>query len=206
MIYLFGGGTISHVRSHLALCAPAYGTTVRKVSEHLLQHGVPHRPVFTRMADPDSRLETNEDVATALREVLADSDTSGIFFNVALCDYVGEIDGAPSGKYAARLASRAGQQSMTLRPADKLLGQIKATRPDILVIGSKTTANAPAVEQIQLSHRQIQETGVDYVLANDTVSRQCFLVSELDAISLERRQLVARLAALLSEKEVVCAC
>lgn len=26
-IYILGGGTVSHVRAHLALCMPAYGKT-----------------------------------------------------------------------------------------------------------------------------------------------------------------------------------
>jgi len=30
-IEIFGGSTISHVRSHLALCMPAYGGTARKI-------------------------------------------------------------------------------------------------------------------------------------------------------------------------------
>ena len=30
-IDIIGGGTVSHVRNHLALCAPAYGTTSRQL-------------------------------------------------------------------------------------------------------------------------------------------------------------------------------
>jgi hypothetical protein len=26
-VHIFGGGTVAHIANHLALCAPAYGTT-----------------------------------------------------------------------------------------------------------------------------------------------------------------------------------
>ena len=32
-ILVYGGGTVSYVRNHLALCAPAYGSTARKIAE-----------------------------------------------------------------------------------------------------------------------------------------------------------------------------
>ncbi len=32
-IHIIGGGTVSHIRSHLALAAPAYGATARKLVE-----------------------------------------------------------------------------------------------------------------------------------------------------------------------------
>jgi hypothetical protein len=34
-----GGGTVSHVRPHLALTAPAYGTTARKLAGMVREHG-----------------------------------------------------------------------------------------------------------------------------------------------------------------------
>ena len=51
-IVIFGGGTISHVRSHLALCAPAFGSTAKKI-ESLCQEIIPDlntNVLLTRMA------------------------------------------------------------------------------------------------------------------------------------------------------------
>ena len=31
-IHIFGGGTVSHVRNHLALAAPAYGSTAKALA------------------------------------------------------------------------------------------------------------------------------------------------------------------------------
>jgi phosphopantothenoylcysteine synthetase/decarboxylase len=173
-IHIFGGGTVQHVRNHMALCAPAYGQTARK-----LHADVGHdlaRLHLTRMADFQSSMETNEDVETRLHEVLADQSTRVVVFNVALCDYAGQIGDIPSGKYAKRLSSREGTQAMTLAPTPKLLQQVKAIRPDVYLVGFKTTAGAEQREQHRLALRQMTETGADLVFANDTVTRHNMLV------------------------------
>lgn len=174
-IHIFGGGTIQHVRNHMALCAPAYGQTARQLHAEVGPDlAVLH---LTRMADYQSKLETNEDVAARLHEVLADPATKGVVFNVALCDYAGQIGDIPSGKYAKRLSSREGAQALTLVPTPKLLQQVKALRPDVFLVGFKTTADAVQKEQHRLALRQIAETGADWVLANDTVTRHNMLVN-----------------------------
>jgi len=173
-IHIFGGGTVQHVRNHMGLCAPAYGTTARNLFD-LLGPNIA-RLHLTRMADYQSSMETNEDVAARLQEVLADPATRAVVFNVALCDYEGKIGDIESGKYAQRLSSREGAQAMTLTPTRKLLQLVKATRPDVFLVGFKTTANASTREQHRLSLRQIDETAADVVFANDTVTRHNLLV------------------------------
>lgn len=181
MIHIFGGGTVSYVRSHLALCAPAYGNTARYLHRVLGDQGCPPGRLMlelTRMAAPQtSRLETNEDVAARLQDVLANPLTRAIVFNVALCDFQGQIGEDPSGKYAKRLRSREAQLPMRLTPADKLLRRIKEQRPDIFLVGFKTTAGDESAEQAKLALRQIDETGADLVLANDTVTRNNLLMA-----------------------------
>ena len=179
MLHIFGGGTITHVRNHLALCAPAYGSTARQLYRRVqvLYPDCPAQLELTRMADAASVLETNADVAARLDDVLAAPGTHAIVFNVALCDFEGQIGEVPSGKYAPRLKSREGEVVMRLTPADKLLQRIKARRPDVDLVGFKTTAGAAQDEQIRLAQRQIKETGANFVLANDTVTRENCLVS-----------------------------
>jgi phosphopantothenoylcysteine synthetase/decarboxylase len=160
----------------MALCAPAYGQTARQLYTAVGPDlAVLH---LTRMADYQSKLETNEDVEARLREVLADPATKGVVFNVALCDYAGQIGDIPSGKYAKRLSSREGAQALALTPTPKLLQQVKALRPDVVLVGFKTTADAVQKEQHRLALRQIAETGANWVLANDTVTRHNLLVNE----------------------------
>lgn len=172
-VHIFGGGTIAHVRNHLALCAPAYGTTARYLFGRMAL-----RPAFgqvqlhlTRMADPVSDMESNEDVAHEVARILAIPNTGCIIFNVAMCDFTGQIGEEPSGKYATRLPSRDGDASMLLTPAPKILTTIKETRPDVLLVGFKTTAGASLSEQCKLAWRQLDESKADYVFANDTVTR-----------------------------------
>lgn len=176
MLHIFGGGTVYHVRNHLALCAPAYGSTARLLHSRFAAK-CPVTLHLTKMADPASKLETNAHVATRLTSVLLAPETTGIIFNVALCDYEGHIGSVPSGKYAERLRSREGEQLLRLTPADKLLARVKASRPDVALVGFKTTAGADMDEQVDLSTRQLNESGADYVFANDTVTRANMLVS-----------------------------
>lgn len=198
-IHIFGGGTVQHVRNHMALCAPAYGQTARKLFDDL---GPEARLHLTRMADFQSTMETNEDVEMRLREVLADKATQAVVFNVALCDYAGHIGDIPSGKYATRLSSREGEQAMTLAPTPKLLQLVKAIRPDVYLVGFKTTAGAEQKEQHRLALRQISETGADWVLANDTVTRNNLLVNSGGLYMGERERMLAQLV--LQLQRLVC--
>lgn len=184
-IHIFGGGTVQHVRNHFALCAPAYGTFAREMQRRLLGTsllarlctllGRPRAKVqlhLTKMADPTSTLETNEDVALRLSQVLADPQTKVIIFNVALCDYQGQVGDEPSGKYATRLSSRDGDQHVELTPAMKVLPSIHAARPDVIVVGFKTTAGDTMETQLAKAQRQMDEADVDMVWVNDTVTRE----------------------------------
>jgi phosphopantothenoylcysteine synthetase/decarboxylase len=173
-IHIFGGGTVQHVRNHMALCAPAFGETARNLHGRLQPGNT--KLHLTRMADYQSRMETNEDVEARLQEVLANPATRAVVFNVALCDYSGHIGDVESGKYAQRLSSREGTQAMNLTPTPKLLQKVKTLRPDVFLVGFKTTANASSREQHRLSLRQMEETAADVVLANDTVTRHNLLV------------------------------
>lgn len=90
-IAIFGGGTVMYVRSHMALCAPAYGSTAKKLAALLTSEDTQVDLYLTKMADPTSHMETNLDVEETLHRVLADPRVAGIVFNVALCDFSGQI-------------------------------------------------------------------------------------------------------------------
>ncbi|KVP96423.1 hypothetical protein WJ97_11070 [Burkholderia ubonensis] len=198
-IHIFGGGTVQHVRNHMALCAPAYGQTARHLFE-LLGPDVA-RLHLTRMADYQSSMETNEDVAARLHDVLADPTTRAVVFNVALCDYAGQIGEIPSGKYAQRLSSREGALALSLTPTPKLLKLVKASRPDVTLVGFKTTAGGSSDAQLKASVRQLEETGADVVFANDTVTRNNMLVMPTGLRSGSRETM---LASLLTYLRMIC--
>ena len=142
--------------------------------------------MLTKMADSTSELETNDDVKTALMNVLAESSTVGIVFNVALCDFSGQIGLVAPGKYAERLQTREVNKyglALVLQPTKKLLGSIHLLRPDIVSVGFKTTTNATAQAQVAKSNRMAREAGVSWMLANDTVTRNNIVLRGSDTVA-----------------------
>lgn len=187
-IEIVGGGTVSHVRNHLALCAPAYGTTARRLGEmcaHLAAHESYEIFVhYTKMAGGKEGLETNEDISKLVDKLVADPETKIIFFNPALCDYDGFIyrsgavgyewsDCIPtdSGKYADRLQTSNGDQEMLLRPAHKIIRKIRKERKDIFLVAFKTTCGATEDEQFLAGLKLLKDNSCNLVLANDTKTR-----------------------------------
>src|SRR5262245_30623557 len=76
--HVIAGGTVYHVRSHLALCAPAYGTTGRKLAELCAQRDKLDVCLhLTRMAGGDRNLETSADVVLLLDQLAEEPDTKG---------------------------------------------------------------------------------------------------------------------------------
>jgi hypothetical protein len=119
---VIGGGTVSHVRNHLALCAPAYGTTAKKLHHmfraklgvngaegSLREYGYwpkdqefDSRLYLTKMAGQDwsamegVELETNEDVSKLLDKLIADPETKVIIFRAPQ-----DFRGKPENDFAA---------------------------------------------------------------------------------------------------------
>lgn len=203
-IYIYGGGTFTHVRNHLALAAPAFGETANMLSKmvtdaiyrssHYSQYEVYRR--LTKMAWSESSLITNDDVSRSIDEVITDPDTKIIFFNVALCDFVGTVDGAESGKYAPRLQSRTEGQQINIRAADKIIKRIRKTRKDIFLVAFKTTTNATEQEQYIAGLNLLKENSCNLVLANDTVFRRNMIIVPEEAkycVTTDRQKVLSTL-------------
>lgn len=194
-IHVFGGGTVFHVRPHLAIAAQAYGQTARDLAEMYDQHPSNRDGVFlppprlravrhlTKMAG-GTELETNEDVARRVEEVVADPETRIVIFSVALCDWEGRVvepvaDGlravsaqpTPSGKDQPRLRSRGFAPTIELSPADKIISTIRKDRKDIFLVGFKTTAGATPDDQYLAGLDLLKKSSCNLVLANDVHTR-----------------------------------
>ncbi len=186
-IYVLGGGTFSHVRSHLSLATPAFGETAIQLSTILSQKLLSHEKtnhkthevvlVLTKMADRNSHLVTNTDVKLFLEKIIQDPLTKGIIFNVALTDYEGQIDDVMSGKYATRLQTQNGNIQMQMKPADKLIGMIRKERKDIFVVGFKTTSDESSDTQYSRGLELLKKNSLNLVLANDLVSRNNMIIA-----------------------------
>lgn len=185
-IHIIGGGTVFHIRPHLSISAVAYGNTAHQLTDLCKTHFdnnqfeiVCH---LTKMARKgQGKLETNNDVKKLLDIICEDSNTSIIFLPVALCDFKGTVleDGAPSlsGKTQMRLKSREKDYLLKLTKADKLIGDIKKKRKDIILTGFKTTSKADEVNMIEQGKRLLTEASCDFVYVNDVVLRKNLFLS-----------------------------
>lgn len=183
-VVIIGGGTFSHVRTHLAIAAPAFGTTARtlytKCKERFTNMDV--ELVLTKMADSTSSLVTNQDVSDYVDTLIQDNTVKVIFFNVAMCDYDGKIEGDSSGKYADRLETRDGDQFMVLTPADKVIRKIRKDRKDIFLVGFKTTSNSSQQDQFSKGLNLMKKTSSNIVFANDVVTRSNFIITPEEGV------------------------
>jgi len=172
-IHIIGGGTFSHVRNHLSLAAPAFGTTaihltnlfndtLRLSSEYMVYTHL------TKMADPqNSNLVTNQDVSELVDSLIANPETKVIIFNPAMCDFDGEVGNITSGKYSPRLCSSR-FPTIELTPAEKIIFRIRKERKDIFLVAFKTTCDATPELQYIAGLALLKENSCNLVLANDT--------------------------------------
>lgn len=180
-IVVLGGGTFSRIACHLSLATPAFGTTATQIHSFIcdplgfgrLPKGVKPILKLTKMADSLSDLVTNKDVADYIDKLLDDSTVKAIVMNVALCDFtmanpINQTRLSSSDSYAVTLVG------------DKLkvIEAIKTRRPDIFVVGFKTTADASSLEQAEAAKALIQRSGADLVLANDILTRNNMLMGK----------------------------
>ena len=192
-VYVLGGGTFSHVRSHLALAAPAFGGTAKWL--HMLINGDRRFDNFdvalqlTKMAASESSIVTNVDVGVLVDSIIADASAKIVFMNMALCDFDGAIDNVPSGKYAERLRTIEGSQSIDITPAAKVIGRIREHRKDIFVVGFKTTCGAPESVMFERGLDLLKKNSLNLVLANDIGTRTNMIVTpEEGAYSYKTRE------------------
>jgi hypothetical protein len=224
-IYVLGGGTVFHVRPHLALAAPAYGTVAANIAKQLSDAYKNNSNVevhlgLTKMAAgrfsvkdfegyenrirPHKLGETNHDVGRFLERIVADPETSMIFMSVALCDFEGHVlEGeqgsehlTASGKNESRLKTGNGDALLHLKPADKLIGEIRRQRKDIFLVGFKTTAKETEEEQYKLGLTLLKKNSCNLVLANDVQTGLNMIIApELAAYSVthDRQEVVDNL-------------
>jgi phosphopantothenoylcysteine decarboxylase/phosphopantothenate--cysteine ligase len=118
---------------------------------------------FPGPAGADVRpFSTNESLADGLRSL--ERPPAIVLHAAALCDFVLEsIEGADvSGK----LASRAGTLRLTLRPAEKILPQIRAWFPSARIIGWKYETDGPREQALARAAAQIQDARTDACVLN----------------------------------------
>ncbi len=180
-VHVVGGGTVVHVRNHLALAAPAYGSTAREIAGICTRLGHATRLTLTRMADASSRYETNDDMRRLAAEIIASPAVRVVFWNPAICDYTGTIGKVAPGRKAQRLKTAGGAQTMALTPADKIVASIRAERKELFLVAFKTTTGATEDEMYLAGLQLMKGAHINLVLVNDVVTRLNMVVTPEEA-------------------------
>lgn len=182
-VHIFGGGTISYVRNHLALCAPAWGHTARELKT-ICEEMMPEMDIhlhLTKMAKGgEPGLITNKHIQEALQNLTLSNTTKIIFMSAALVDFTGQIDDVKSGKYADRLISDNPVQ-MTLTPAEKIIKSVRKDRKDIFLVGFKTTCGFAEDQQYVSGLKLCKQASCNLVLANDVETRTNMIITPEEA-------------------------
>jgi len=134
------------------------------------------------MADSASDIVTNEDMAKYVKQLVADETVKTIVFNTAVCDFTGQVGDVPSDKHAERLSTAEGNAVIDISPSDKIISSIRVHRPDIFLVGFKTTAGAETFdEQFLPALRMMKKSKCNLVLANDIVTHRQFIITPEEA-------------------------
>lgn len=191
-LVIIGGGTNTYVSNHLALSAPAYGTTATNLFHKFSSHPENKMEVDLYLTDMCTRgrrgsyekqeaLDTPEEVEILIDKLIADPDTRVIIFNVTMVDFkptlltewrrddktLGE-DSNIFGKYNKRISTSGTPViDLELRPYDKIINKIRKERKDILLVGFKTTCGATKEEQYNKGLKLCKEASANIVFVND---------------------------------------
>jgi phosphopantothenoylcysteine synthetase/decarboxylase len=201
---IIGGGTFNHVACHLSLATPAFGSTAKTLKTMLDGFGleIENQLVLTKMADSSSKLVTNDDIDNLLFNLTLDHSVKAVIMNAALCDFSMENPSTQS-----RLSSSNDYTAELVGIRGKIIEDFKAARPDVFVVGFKTTHGDTAQQQAAKSFKLLHDSGIDLVLANDIKTRNNLLISK--DLSIEqgtREELLVKLAIAVMEdiKEAQC--
>lgn len=178
-VIVLGGGTFQHIRNHLSLAAPAFGTT----AEYLHSKLPNSKLVLTKMADSNSKLITNEDVDSYLTSILDDYEIGTIILNVAFCDYGARpLDGVSNGPHSKRFNSSEEAPSLQLVPKQKIISKIRKYRPDSFLVGFKTTTGLDKEQQFLRALKMMKSVKCNLVFANDVVTRNNMIITAEESI------------------------
>ena len=190
-IAVLGGGTNTYISNHLALSAPAYGTTAKTLANKFRRHEENKMEVdlyLTKMASSDSihlgrnLPDTPEEIEELVDKLIADPATRVIIFNVAMVDFkpklLKEIDFTfepyhyvteyeSFGKYVRRFSTTKTELILHLSPYQKVIQKIRKERKDILLVGFKTTCGATKEEQFQKGLKLCKDASANIVFVYD---------------------------------------
>ena len=87
-----------------------------------------------------------------------------IFHAAALCDY--EVSGMPDGTQPAKIRSDSPQLTLTLKPAAKVLPELRRLFPHALIVGWKYELDGSREDAVERAQLQIDRAGNDACVVN----------------------------------------
>ena len=179
-VHIIGGGTVSYIGSHLATCAPAYGSTPKKlyvICDHIFDSKMEIFVHMTKMAG-GKELETNDDIERLIDKLVEDDRTKVIFMPAALVDY-GMFTGSRYGERAS--TSEKPNLLLDLQALPKIITKIRAKRKDIFLVAFKQTCGKTEDEQYILGLDLCKRASANLVLANDDKTKLNMVITPEEA-------------------------
>lgn len=120
--------------------------------------------VFNRI-----KVESSREMAKALEENLIDCDV--FIAAAAVSDFtvaeVGSVTEKGSITERGSKISSASEATLKLKPAPKIINQVKEHNPAIYLVGFKAEYNVSRDELVESAKRRMRESGADLMVAND---------------------------------------
>ncbi|MDX1952492.1 MAG: phosphopantothenoylcysteine decarboxylase [Verrucomicrobiota bacterium] len=111
---------------------------------------------------------TNESLSEKMRSEVVGEEVAFCFHAAALCDYRVRqvVDGTGTPLNQPKLSSRAGELTIHLEPAAKILPHIKEWFPNACLVGWKYELNGNRADAISKGRAQIEESNSDACVVN----------------------------------------
>ena len=110
------------------------------------------------------RVETGNEMNEAILNLIPDFD---IFISTAA------VSDFEFKKKDDKKIDSSNSLSLNLKPATKIIRQVKKVNPDIFLVGFKAEFNVTKDEIICCARKQIEKAGTDIVIANDISKNEC---------------------------------
>lgn len=171
-VRIYGGGTYALLRPHLAVCAPAFGTTAKKLNKLYKKAGAKTKLILTKMADNKSKIYTNDDLSFDIHEILDRHDKPDIIvMTCAVCDFY-----AP---YNPTKIDSSKDINLSLYHTDKIISRIRkdGRNKEIFLIGCKTVANEPEHTAYAKAVTMMKTNSCNLVLLNDIRTYKNYIIT-----------------------------
>lgn len=181
-VHIIGGGTINHIASHLAVCAPYFGGTARKLEKlcHKTFNTMDIKVHMTKMAG--GNLETNDDVSKLIDDIVEDDKTKIVFMPVALVDFGSLTDNRNGPRYSTHVdGGKSNKINLELHALPKIVDKVRKKRKDIFLIAFKHTSGLTEDEQYIAGLNLCKRASANLVLANDSVSKLNMIITPEEA-------------------------